>query len=198
MILGISAAGCIKETYDLTRLSKDEHISPTMALPAFYGVVGFNDLRIDLNIRFSNLQILDTVDNFLRINGSGSENPLRPENYELLFLEIAVKNGFPLKVSMQMSLYNSSNHLVKSIVDTMGSVEAAAVDNNGKVISATESKTEIKFTKDFLSSIPKADKIIFQFTFNTPNNGTSYVSLYPEYRINFKTAVIFKPDINLK
>ena len=198
MILGLLATGCIKETYDMTRRSKNEYLSPTIALPAIIGNVTFKDLNINLNIRVNSLQILDTVDNFLKIEGSGDDNPLRPENYELFYLDVAVKNGFPLNVSLQMSLYNSTNHIIKSTVDATDILQAAPLDNNGKVAAAVETETVIKFTKEFLSSIPGADKIIFQFTFNTPNNGTDYVSIYSDYKIYFKAAVVFKPDINLK
>ncbi len=197
MILGILIAGCVKETYDLTRLSKNDHLSPTMALPAFNGDVGVTDLNIDLNMRFTNLQILDTIENFLMMDQLGADNPLKPENFELFYLDLDIKNGFPLKVSIQMSLYDSVNDLVRSTVDASGILEAAAVDSKGRVISLTESKTQIKFTKEFLSSIPKSDKIIFQFTFNTTNNGANYVSLRSDFKIYFKAAVIFKPDIEL-
>jgi hypothetical protein len=197
MILGFLTAGCVKETYDLTRLSKNDHLSPTMALPAFNGDVGVTDLNIDLNLRFTNLQILDTVENFLIMDQLGADSPLKPENFDLFYLDLVIKNGFPLKVSIQMSLYDTANDLVRSTVDASGILEAAAVDSKGRVISLTESKTQIKFTKEFLSSIAKSDKIIFQFTFNTTNNGSNYVSLKSDFKIYFKAAVIFKPDIGL-
>jgi len=198
MALAFFSTGCIKETYDMKKLSRDEHLSPTMALPAIYGNVGFKDMKIDVTFRFNNLQIIDTVDNFLKMEGSGNNNPLRPENFEMLYLDVAVKNGFPFRVSMQMSLYNSINHILSSTVDATGILEAAKVDINGRVTVETDSKIEIKFTKEFLSSIPVSDKIIFLFTFNTTNNGMNYVAIYPYYRIYFKASMILKPDLSLK
>jgi hypothetical protein len=120
---------------------------------------------------------------------------MKPENFDLFYLDLIINNGFPLKVSIQMSLWDSVNQMVRSTVDASGILEAATVDSKGNVISLTESKTQIKFTKEFLGSIPKSDKIIFQFTFNTTNNGSNYVSLRSEFKIYFKAAVIFKPDI---
>lgn len=198
LILGLLTTGCIKETYDMNKFSKDEHLSPTMALPAINGNVTFRDLDLDLTVRVNNLQLIDSVDNFLKVEGSDKDNPLNPENFELLNLEVTALNGFPLRVSLQMSLYNSGAHITIGAVNATNFLEAASVDNSGKAVSATETKTEIKFTREFLSAIPRADKIIFQFTFNTPNNGTDYVSIYSDYKIYFKAAVVFKPDINLK
>ena len=182
----------------MEKLSGNEHLSPTMALPAIYGNVGIKDMKIDASVRISNLQIIDTVDNFLKMEGSANDNPLRPENFEMFYLDVAVKNGFPFRVSLEMSLYNTINHTVSSTVDATGILDAAKVDNNGKVTVATDSKTEIKFTKEFLNSIPVSDKIIFLFTFNTANDGTNYVSIFSYYRIYFTAAVILKPDLNLK
>jgi hypothetical protein len=197
LLLVVLTSGCVKETYDLQRLSKNDHLSPTMALPAFNGMVSVEDLDIDLNLRFTNLQVLDTIENFLLMDDLGADNPMKPENFDLFYLDLIINNGFPLRVSIQMSLWDSVNQMVRSTVDATGILEAATVDSKGNVISLTESKTQIKFTKEFLSSIPKSDKIIFQFTFNTTNNGSNYVSLRSEFTIYFKAAVIFKPDIGL-
>jgi hypothetical protein len=198
IVLGLLTTGCIKETYDMNKRSKNEHLSPTMSLPAITGNVTFRDLNLDLTVRVNSLQLIDSVDNFLKADGSDKDNPLNPENFEMLNLEVTALNGFPLRVSFQMSLYNSGSHTIIGTVDAPGFLEAATVDNSGKASGATETKTEIKFTKEFLSSIPRADKIIFQFTLNTPNNGTNYVTIYSDYKIYFKAAVVFKPDINLK
>jgi hypothetical protein len=198
MVLAFVTTGCIKETYDLKKFSKVENLSPTIAFPAFNGNVTFRDLNIDLNVRVNSLQLIDTVDNFLKVDGSGDDNPLNPENFEMLNIDLAVINGFPLRVSLQMSLFNSKTHIIKSTVDAVDILEAAPVDSNGKVTGAIETNTEIKFTKEFLSSIPASDKIIFQFTLNTPNSGTNYVSIYSDYKIYFKAVLVFKPDINLK
>ncbi len=197
LILGLLTTGCIKETYDMNKFSKDEHLSPTMALPAINGNVTFRDLDLDLTVRVNNLQLIDSVDNFLKVEGSDKDNPLNPENFELLNLEVTALNGFPLRVSLQMSLYNSGAHITIGAVNATNFLEAASVDNSGKAVSATETKTEIKFTRAFLSAIPRADKIIFQFTFNTPNNGTDYVSIYSDYKIYFKVALVFEPDLSL-
>jgi hypothetical protein len=192
------AAGCIKETYDLERLSKNDHLSPTMAFPVFNGNIGVRELGLDYEVRTPSLQIRKTVGNFLLMEDLGPDNPLKPENFELIYLDLIIKNGIPLKVSIQMSLWDSVNEIVLSTVDVTGILEAASVDKNGKVIGISESHTQVKLTKQFLSSIPKSDSIVFEFTFSTPNNGANYVSLRYDFMIDFKASVIFRPDIDLK
>jgi hypothetical protein len=97
---------------------------------------------------------------------------------------------------MQMILIDTKTN-IKNTVKAKDILAAAPVDSNGKVTGAAESSTSIEFTKELLSSIPTSDKIIFQFTFSTPNNGTNYVSIYSDYKLYFNAAVILKPDINL-
>jgi hypothetical protein len=196
MIAVLSITSCVKETYDMSRYKKDAHFSPTLAISAITGNVTFKELDIDLNIRILGLEILDTVDNFLKVEDLGKTNPFKPENLEKLSVEIDAKNGFPLVVSMQMILLDSKNN-IKTTVKAKDILDPAPVDSNGKVTGSAETKTSIEFTKDILRSIPTSDKIIFQFTFTTPNSGANYVTIYSDYKIYFTAALVMKPDIKL-
>ena len=197
IFLAIITAGCIKETYDLERFSKNDHLSPEMAFPVFNGNIGVRELGLNYEVRTPSLQIRKTVGNFFLMEDLVADNPFKPENFDLLYLDLDVKNGIPLSVSIQMSLTDSVNENVLGTVDISGLLEAASVDKNGKVISFTESHTRVKLAKQFLNSIPKSDSIMFEFTFSTPNNGANYVSLRYDFLIFFKAAVIIKPDIGL-
>jgi hypothetical protein len=198
IIMLILTAGCVKETYDLTRLKKNDHLSPTMVFPVFNGNVGVRELNLQYEVRTPSLQIKKAVGNFLQMKDLGADNPLKPENFDLIYLDVAVKNGIPLKVSILMGLWNSADDIIYDTVNVSGILEPASVDKNGKVLSFTESHTQVKLTKQFLSSIPKSDSIMFEFTFSTPNNGANYVSLRYDFLLYFETAVIIKPDIDLK
>lgn len=197
LFLLILTSGCIKETYDLERLSKNDHLSPVMAFPVFSGNFGVRDLDLDYEISTPSLKIKTPVENFLLMKDLGDDNPLKPENFELIYLDLNVKNGIPLKVSIKMSVRDSISKVVLSTIDVSGILEAASVDKNGMVTGFAESHTQVKLEKEFLSSIPKSDKIIFEFTFSTSNNGEDYVSLMSDFQIYFKAAVIIKPDIGL-
>lgn len=195
MIIVLSTTGCIKETYDMKRLSKKEHLSPTMAFSAVKGNVTFSDLDLNLNIRINSLQIIDTLDNFFKVDGLDKDSPVRPENFEMLGVKIIAKNGYPLTVSLQIKLYDSGTGAIKSTINEADILAAAPVNSSGKVSAATEITKEIIFTRAFLSSIPLSDKIIFLFTFKTP--GENFVSIYSDYKIYFNIALLMKPAINL-
>lgn len=196
-LVSLFLTGCIKETYDMRTLSKEESYNPEMAFPTVSGTVTINDLNLGINVRINNLQVIDTVDNFLNLDGSYDDSPVRPENFDLIYLDVEVNNEFPLNVSMQMSLFDTRTGRIKGTVDATDILPAAPVDNYGRVTRAIPAKTTIKFTKEFLSSIPSADKVVFLFTFNTSDEGNKYVTIVSPYKIWFSAALIFKPNLDL-
>jgi hypothetical protein len=160
-------------------------------------LIGSVEVEVPVNFHTSNLQFSYTVENFLKDNGTDSDNPVKPENFDLLRVDFSAKNGFPLGVSLEMILYDSKTNFQKSVKAT-DLIQPAPVDNNGKASSVKETETVFEFTKDYFSSIPRADSIIFKFTLVTTDNGTKDVKIYSDNRINFKAALVWKPDIILK
>jgi hypothetical protein len=161
-------------------------------------LLGSLEVDVPMDLQLTNLQFADTVDNFIKSDNSQTDDPLKPENFQLLRINIKAKNGFPLGASVKMSLYDSNTHSVKKEVNATGIIDPAPVDGTGKVTGVTESTTSIEFTRDFFSSVKNADKIIFLFTLNTTGNGAQEVKIYSDYRINFKASLVVKPDINLQ
>lgn len=159
---------------------------------------GSLEIDIPLELKINNLQFTDTVDNFIKDKNTGNDDPLKPEDFQLLRINISAKNGFPLGVSMKMSLYNSSTKASINTVNANDILKPAPVDSNGKATGQTETSTSIEFTKEFFSSVNKADKVIFSFTLNSTGNGSQDVKIYSDYRINFNASLVVKPDINLK
>jgi hypothetical protein len=158
---------------------------------------GSLEIEVPVDFRLNNFEYTDTVNNFLNDSSINNDN-FKLENVELLRVNIAAKNGFPLGVSVKMSLYDSSTNVIKSTVDAANILEPAPVDSNGKATGVTETSTSIEFTNEFFSSITKADKIIFGFTLNSTGNGTKDITIYSDYRIDFKASLVVKPDIKLK
>jgi hypothetical protein len=161
-------------------------------------LTGSLELDVPLQLRITNLQFTDTVDNFIKDKGNGTNNPVKPEDFQMMQIKISASNGFPLGASMKMSLYDSATNSTKSTVSATDVLEPAAVDSNGKATTPTKTSTSIDFTKDFFSFVNKTDKIIFSVTFQSTGNGSQDVKIYSDYRINFNASLVVKPDINLK
>ena len=160
-----------------------------------FHLIGSLDAEIPMELTMTNLQLSDTVDNFLK-EDKNSNNPIKPEDFQSLQFNITAENGFPVGVSLKMSLLDSSTGLIKNTVNSGAILNPAPVDSNGKVTGTTNSTTTIEFTKDFFSSVSKADKIIFWVTLNT--TGSQNVKIYSDYTFDFNAALVVKPDIKLK
>jgi hypothetical protein len=159
-------------------------------------LIGSLEVEIPLEFRMNNFQFTDTVDNFLKDN-SGNNN-IKPEDFKLLRVKLIAKNGFPLGISLSMSLFDTINHIIKSTVDATGLLNPAPVDANGKSTGVTETTTSIEFTQAFFSSINNADKIIFKFTLNTTDGSTKDIKIYSDYTIDYNAALVAQPDITFK
>jgi hypothetical protein len=158
--------------------------------------LGSLEIEVPMEFRFNNLQFADTVDNFMK--DESGDSPVNIDNFGLLRVDLTASNGFPLGISVKMSLYDSVTKSKKATVEATDLLKPAPVDNTGKANGVAESKTSIELTQDFFKSVNKADKIIFSFTLNTSENGTKDVKIYSYYSIDFSAALVVRPDISLK
>ena len=156
------------------------------------------EVEIPLELRIKDLQFAQTVDNFLKNAGGSGNSTVNAENFKLLKVDIDVKNGFPLGLSVKLILHDSVKNTDISTVDATGILGPAPAGSDGRATGFTETKTTIDLTKDFFSSIDLADKVIIQFTLNTTDNTTKDVKFYSDYRIDFNATVVVQPDITLK
>ncbi len=157
-------------------------------------LLGSVEVEVPMEFRMNNLQFNDTMDNFLKLDDE--DNPVNPENFKTLELSLTAINGFPLSVGVEMSLFDSKTRKVLSNVSASDLLGAAKVDpNTGKVTEGKETTTTLKLTKEFFEDIRNADRIIIYFTLNTSNEGSVDVKIYSDYKIQFKSSLLFRPDI---
>jgi hypothetical protein len=154
-------------------------------------LLGSLEVDLPMELTINNLQFTDTADNFMK------DNSMKTEDFQFLRVDIKAINGFPLGVSLKMSLYDSGTNSIKSTVIATDMLEPAPVDNNGKSSGVTETSTTVEFTREFFSFSKNADKIIFSFTLNSTGDGSRDVKIYSDYRINFNASLVVKPDIKL-
>lgn len=153
--------------------------------------VGSMEVEVPLEFRFNNFQLSDTVDNFLK----DEESSFDGGDFENMQLLITANNGFPLGISLKMSLYDSSTGTIKSSVEAADLLKPAVVDNTGKVTASSESQTSVTINRDFFNSVNNADRIIFSFTLITSDNGTKDVKIYSDYKLSFGASFSAKPEI---
>ena len=158
--------------------------------------LGDLEIEVPLEMRINNLHFADTVDNFMQDTEIDEESPVTPEDVEYLRIQFTAENGFPLGISLTMSLYDSTSASIKSTIDATDLLEAASVDSNGRVTEPVECSTELEITSEFWDAVNDADKIIFNITLVTTDDGTKDVKIYSDYYIEYKVALQVKADIN--
>jgi hypothetical protein len=151
------------------------------------------EVEVPMELWINNLQLTDTVDNFLKIEDD--EGPFNPEDMDLFRLDIKASNGFPLGASLRLMLYDSLSGAVNSTIDASNLILPAPVDASGKVTAPMESSTSIEFDKAFFEASKQSDKIIFMFTLNTTGEGSKDVRIYSDYSISFNASVTMKPNL---
>lgn len=151
-------------------------------------------VEVPLDLKINNLQFTDTLDNFMKV-----DDPDPDFNYSDISearIEVTASNGFPLGASLEVSLYDTLSHTIKSSVEAKDILAPAPVDATGKSNGVTESKTSVELTSDFFANINTSDRIIFRFTLVSTGEGAKNVKIYSDYRISFKAAVVVKPQLD--
>jgi hypothetical protein len=160
------------------------------------------DLEIEVPLEFSmtNLQFTYTTDNFLLSEvDTTSSFKIRPEDFDFLRIDIDAENRFPLGVSVSLILNDTLTSQNIDTVNATSILEPAEINANGRTEPRTCS-TSIMIDREFWSSVGVANRIIFIFTLNSTDNGTRDVKIYSDYGIDFKAALVLKPNLkfNLK
>jgi len=159
--------------------------------------IGSLEVEVPLEFRLHNLQFSDTIDNFLKDeNPDDNDSPFSLEDLDYVKIIVSAENGFPLGISVSMSLYDPVKGELSKI-DADNILEPALTDNNGKVTAPTESEVSIEITSDFWNSVNDTDEIILKFLVNTTDSDKSKdVKIYSDYYINYNVAVVVKADVN--
>ena len=153
------------------------------------------EVEVPLDMKLNDFQFSDTVKNFIKGNLGNSDSPVNPQNLSTMRMILKAKNGFPTDASVSVSLYDTISKTIKSTILATDLLKASPTNANGKSTGATETKTTIDFTKEFINSADSTDRIIFTFTLKTPDNGTKAVMIYSDNTIDFIAAVVLKSDL---
>ncbi len=153
------------------------------------------EVIIPMDMRINMLQLSDTTDNFLRSDDPEEDNPL--EMLEELSFDLYVENGFPLDARVIFELYDSTSMTILETIDPGNLIQAAPVDNDGRVTEPMITTVEVEMTGEFIDASQEADAIILTFMLNTSEGGTRGVKIYSDYNIVFAAAIRIQAGLNL-
>lgn len=153
------------------------------------------EVVIPMDLSLNMLQLSDTTENFLRSDDPQEENPL--EMLEELTFDLYVENGFPLDARVIIELYDSTSMSILETIDPGDLIQAAPVDDNGRVTEPNITNVPVDVTPEFIDEVEEADAIILSFILNTTDSDTREVKIYSDYNIVFAVAIRIKAGINL-
>ncbi|PLW93426.1 MAG: hypothetical protein C0592_06120 [Marinilabiliales bacterium] len=142
-------------------------------------------MEIPLNIAFSNLMLIDTVEFDL----THSESYIHES---ILYLDVS--NGFPLSVSFRIDLLNEANSIIDSLIPD-SDVQSAPVDGSGRVTEPLISHIEIYLNEIQTMHLYDAKKAVITAVFNTGSAGQK-VKFYADYRLIFSVSGLFDYHID--
>lgn len=127
---------------------------------ADYGIKAFLNMRIPLNIKANNLQLVDTVDFDLGEADEGTEL------IEGGYMRVHAENYYPFEAKIQIYTLNAQGVIIDSLMES-NSVIDAGIPVNGKVVSPTKSVVSAPINPAKTNLLYQAERAIVKLTFNT-------------------------------
>ena len=97
---------------------------------------------------------------------------------------LIAENGFPFEANIQLYLVNSGGTIIDSLF-VPGTISAAPVDNNLRVLSPKSSKLTIPFSEAKLSQLLKTKKMLIRSNFTTMPTA-QLLKIYSSYSLKLK------------
>jgi hypothetical protein len=170
------------------RMNPDGFLGWDNFVSASSSLVAGLEVDVPLEMRLQDLALTDTLENPLQSdNTDTSEFSLQDLDYLMLYL--GTDNGFPIDLSIRMYMYDSLTHVVRDSVLFGKILEAAPVDDGGRVTETVTTRQQVRLEGSQLKALEEVNALILVVTFNTSAAGTQEVKIYTDYTLGFRLAV---------
>ena len=149
--------------------------------------IGF-EMDLPLHLRVEEAVITDTlVLDFGDENDEGSGN----DYVESVKLKLHIENEFPLDVDVTVMFADSVSGLVLDSLN-MELLEAAAVDEEGRTITANVFETNIVLDADQIDALFNSNRALLDIKMNSYDSENTAVRLYTDYELIIGAGVILE------
>ncbi|MFT5749252.1 MAG: hypothetical protein ACI93S_000505 [Ancylomarina sp.] len=147
------------------------------------------DIDIPLNFKADNLSISDTID---EVDIDDAEKMIKAA------IIITAENGLPLDVKIEHIYFTDAAYNVLSTISAESIINAASVDINGDVDSASIKKVvnSIELTADQIKSLNDTENIILKLAVSTYDEGGQSVKLKGTDSLKFTLSVNAQLDLS--
>lgn len=152
------------------------------------------EMVLPMNLRAENFGLKDTVDFDLE-----EIIPEEDSDFEIESLQIRLEtdNGMPVDINLLVTLTDSAYNVLDSLFteENKNILPSGILDANGVVIAPTHNEIILDFPSDRIDLIRKTKYVNVNGSFETTNEGQTYVKFYSYYNVDFKLGA--KADISL-
>jgi hypothetical protein len=141
---------------------------------------------IPLDLRIQDVVLGDTFDFDV---GPEEDSDFGAENVDYMMMRMETDNSMPLDLGIQVYFIDTTRNWMK--VDSLFGADrdvfkSGIIDDEGRVIQATNKVTEVEFTDTQIENILDANKLILKAYVETSEGGTKDVKFYADYSLDFK------------
>ncbi len=153
------------------------------------GLSLFGEVKIPLSFNADSLVIVDTNDFEL-------DRELEPQTNRIVGgkLWLHALNWYPFEVEIQVTLLDSTNRVLESIIAFPNTIPAAAPGVDGKVESPVLGRIPISLNAERIANLYKTSSIIVSATINAA--GSTPIDLFDYYKINAKLIADLEYEVN--
>ncbi len=146
------------------------------------------EFELPLALSINNLQFSDTLD--FSFNQNSFDESMSGH------ISIFTVNGIPFEIQLLLTFVDSTNY---SVLDNYNFdfLEAAEVDNDGRVVETKEKTNIIELDKERFDRLNAANKVIVTAIVNTTNSSNQEVVFYTDYTLQVHLAALLNYSINL-
>ncbi|MCP4312746.1 MAG: hypothetical protein GY790_15900 [Bacteroidetes bacterium] len=212
LLLGISLliAGlllmnsCLKDNFDLNRLSTEMEFEPDLAAPLLFGSFDMDDLAevidsgdysmIDDEGLVYYLVYADTI--YSVDETVNFDNGLEDDMVIFFQINLSTVNELAIETRLQVYLEDENHVVLDSVFDMEGIVvESSSIDNNGKLVESSENENSSFFDDEKLGILEDVAYMRIVGTMQPLKQGEPFVKIYASYSLDYKLSMSAKAKI---
>jgi hypothetical protein len=198
-------SSCIKDNFDLDRLSTEMEFEPGFAAPFLYGSFDMDDLVDVLDSNDYSLEDEDGLryylvyaDTIYSVDETVALDFELTEDMVTYFqIKLGAINEMAIETHMQIYLEDENHVVLDSVFDMQGIVvKPSSIDSDGKLLEASENGNSSTFDEEKIGII---DNIAFMriSTMMQPTKlGEPFVKIYASYALDYELSMSANVKIN--
>lgn len=199
-------SSCVKDNFDLDRLSTEMELEPALAAPLLFGSFNMDDLvgvmdTIDYSLKDEEgeryyLVYPDTV--YSLSDTVGFSTGLEEDRVTSLDLYIKSRNELAIRMEMQIYMVDENNVVLDSVYDGQGLILGPAeIDSDGELLEATENENSSSFDEEKIGRLDDIAYLWVKAGMHAAKGEEDFVKIYAKYSLSYEISLSLTTRINI-